>query len=203
MNLELTTTLQTRLPTHNGDFILHYYRTNQDDKEHLALVKGDVSGQESVPVRVHSECLTGDIFGSRRCDCGEQLNRAMQFIEHEGCGVVIYLRQEGRGIGLFEKLKAYNLQDQGLDTVDANLALGHLADEREYDVAAAILTDLKIRSIKLLTNNPAKISALDELGINIVARVPLEIASNHDNFDYLKTKAVKMAHLFGENYCES
>ena len=203
MNLELTTTLQTRLPTKNGDFVLYYYQTNQDEKEHLALVKGDIAGQENVPVRVHSECLTGDVFGSRRCDCGEQLERAMQFVEKSGCGVVIYLRQEGRGIGLFHKLQAYNLQDHGFDTVDANLALGHLADEREYDVAAAILKNLKVHSVALLTNNPAKIDALERLGINVVARVPLEIASNEDNVDYLKTKAVKMAHLFSENYCES
>ncbi len=203
MNLELTTTLQTRLPTKNGDFVLYYYQTNQDEKEHLALVKGDIAGQKNVPVRVHSECLTGDVFGSRRCDCGEQLERAMQFVEKSGCGVVIYLRQEGRGIGLFHKLQAYNLQDHGFDTVDANLALGHLADEREYDVAAAILKNLKVHSVALLTNNPAKIDALERLGINVVARVPLEIASNEDNVDYLKTKAVKMAHLFSENYCES
>lgn len=198
MNLTLTNRVQTRLPTKNGDFILHYYQTNQDEKEHLALVKGNVFEQENVPVRVHSECLTGDIFGSRRCDCGEQLASAMQFIEHEGCGVVLYLRQEGRGIGLFEKLKAYNLQDQGLDTVDANLALGHLADEREYDVAAAILNDLKVRSIKLLTNNPEKISALKNLGINVIARLPLEIQANNDNADYLHTKVIKMAHLLSQ-----
>jgi 3,4-dihydroxy 2-butanone 4-phosphate synthase/GTP cyclohydrolase II len=203
VNLELTTTLQTRLPTQYGDFVLYYYQTNQDEKEHLALVKGDVAGQENVPVRVHSECLTGDVFGSRRCDCGEQLALSMQFVEKSGRGVVIYLRQEGRGIGLFHKLQAYNLQDNGFDTVDANLALGHLADEREYDVAAAILNDLKIRSVALLTNNPAKIDALNALGINVVARLPLEIASNEDNIDYLKTKAVKMAHLFSKNYCES
>ncbi len=198
MNLKLTNTLKTRLPTENGDFILHYYQTNQDSKEHLALVKGCVAEQENVPVRVHSECFTGDVFGSRRCDCGEQLTLAMQVIEREGCGVVIYLRQEGRGIGLFDKLQAYNLQDKGLDTVDANLALGHLADEREYDVAAAILNDLKIRSIKLLTNNPAKISALDALGINVTARMPLEIMANNDNADYLKTKVTKMAHLLSQ-----
>lgn len=203
MNLKLTTTLQTRLPTQNGDFMLHYYRTDQDDKEHLALVKGNVSGQENVPVRVHSECLTGDVFGSRRCDCGEQLNRAMQFIEHSGCGVVLYLRQEGRGIGLFHKLQAYNLQDNGLDTVDANLALGHLADERVYDVAAVIINTLNIRSIALLTNNPAKIEALNDLGIKVVSRLPLEIEANQDNIDYLKTKAIKMAHLLSEHYCES
>jgi 3,4-dihydroxy 2-butanone 4-phosphate synthase/GTP cyclohydrolase II len=196
VNLELTTTLTTRLPTQNGEFVLHYYRTNQDEKEHLALVKGDVSEQENVPVRVHSECLTGDIFGSRRCDCGEQLARAMQYVEKSGCGVVIYLRQEGRGIGLFHKLKAYNLQDNGLDTVDANLALGHLADEREYGVAAVILNDLNVRSVALLTNNPAKIEALKSLGINVVGRLPLVVPSNDDNVDYLKTKATKMAHVF-------
>lgn len=196
MNLQITNTLQTRLPTHYGDFILHYYQTNQDSKEHLALVKGIVESQENVPVRVHSECLTGDIFGSRRCDCGEQLAQSMQYVEKSGCGVVIYLRQEGRGIGLLNKLKAYNLQDNGLDTVDANLALGHLADEREYDIAAAILTNLKIRSVTLLTNNPAKIDALNALGINVVARLPLVVLPNNDNADYLKTKAMKMAHLF-------
>ncbi len=195
MNLKLITSLQTRLPTQNGEFVLHYYQNNQDNKEHLALVKGNVFEQENVPVRVHSECLTGDVFGSRRCDCGEQLTRAMQFIEKSGCGVVLYLRQEGRGIGLFHKLQAYNLQDNGLDTVDANLALGHLADEREYDIAAAILNDLTIRSVALLTNNPAKIEALKALGINVTRRLPLEITANEDNADYLKTKAVKMAHL--------
>jgi len=196
VNLKLTTTLTTRLPTQNGEFVLHYYQTNQDEKEHLALVKGDVTEQENVPVRVHSECLTGDVFGSRRCDCGEQLARAMQYVEKSGCGVVMYLRQEGRGIGLFHKLQAYNLQDNGLDTVDANLALGYLADEREYDVAAAILNDLNIRSVALLTNNPAKIEALQSLGINVVARLPLVVPSNDDNVDYLKTKATKMAHVF-------
>jgi 3,4-dihydroxy 2-butanone 4-phosphate synthase/GTP cyclohydrolase II len=198
VTLELTTTLTTRLPTQNGDFILHYYRTNQDEKEHLALVKGDVAEQENVPVRVHSECLTGDVFGSRRCDCGEQLTRAMQYVENSGCGVVLYLRQEGRGIGLFHKLQAYNLQDEGLDTVDANLALGHLADEREYGVAAAILNDLNIRSVALLTNNPAKIDALNALGIKVVARLPLVVLPNQDNVDYLKTKASKMAHVFNK-----
>lgn len=195
MKLTLTNTVHTRLPTQHGDFVLHCYQTNQDEKEHLALVKGSVFEQENVPVRVHSECLTGDVFGSRRCDCGEQLSSAMQFIEREGCGIVLYLRQEGRGIGLFEKLKAYNLQDEGLDTVDANLALGHLADEREYDIAALILNTLNVRSIKLLTNNPAKILALQNLGINVVSRLPLEIAANNDNVDYLHTKVIKMAHL--------
>ncbi len=198
VNLQLITTLHTRLPTTHGDFVLHYYRTNQDEKEHLALVKGMVSQQEDVPVRVHSECITGDVFGSRRCDCGEQLARAMQFVENASMGVVLYLRQEGRGIGLLHKLQAYNLQDQGMDTVDANLALGHLADEREYDVAAAILNDLQIRSVALLTNNPAKISALTKLGINVTSRLPLEVVANFDNADYLKTKATKMAHFLGD-----
>ena len=203
VKVTLTNTVQTRLPTQNGDFVLHCYQTNQDEKEHLALVKGNVFGTENVPVRVHSECLTGDVFGSRRCDCGEQLDSAMQFIEREGCGILLYLRQEGRGIGLFEKLKAYNLQDQGLDTVDANLALGHLADEREYDVAAAILNHLNVQSIKLLTNNPAKISALKNLGINVISRLPLEIQANNDNASYLNTKVIKMAHLLSaENSIE-
>lgn len=199
MNLQLTTTLHARLPTARGDFVLHYYRTNQDDKEHLALVKGVVAQREEVPVRVHSECITGDVFGSRRCDCGEQLARAMQFVENAQFGVVLYLRQEGRGIGLQHKLQAYNLQDEGLDTVDANLALGYLADEREYDVAAAILNDLQVRSVALLTNNPAKIAALTALGINVTSRLPLEVVANFDNADYLKTKATKMAHFLNES----
>jgi 3,4-dihydroxy 2-butanone 4-phosphate synthase/GTP cyclohydrolase II len=196
VNLQLTTTLQTRLPTHSGDFLLHYFRTNQDDKEHLALVKGKVALQENVPVRVHSECITGDVFGSRRCDCGEQLTQAMQYIEYAGCGIVIYLRQEGRGIGLFQKLQAYNLQDAGMDTVDANLALGHLADEREYDVAAIILKALQVNSVALLTNNPSKIAALQKLGVDVTTRLPLQVIANDENADYLKTKATKMAHLF-------
>lgn len=159
------------------------------------MVKGEVAGQTRVPVRIHSECFTGDVLGSRRCDCGEQLDLAMRMIEQAERGVLIYLRQEGRGIGLLKKLQAYNLQDQGMDTVDANLHLGHLADEREYSIAALILDNLKVLSIDLITNNPEKIDGLTKLGIQVVGRIPIEVAANVDNLDYLQTKARKMAHL--------
>jgi 3,4-dihydroxy 2-butanone 4-phosphate synthase/GTP cyclohydrolase II len=195
---QLENLVQTPIPTKHGEFILHYYSNNIDDKEHVALVKGDVAGKENVPVRIHSECFTGDVLGSRRCDCGEQLDLAMQLIDKAGFGVLIYLRQEGRGIGLLKKLQAYNLQDQGMDTVDANIHLGHLADEREYTIAALMLEDLKIKSIKLMTNNPKKIDALEKLGINVVGRIPVEVAAHNDNLDYLKTKAKKMAHMLFE-----
>ena len=190
--------VQTPLPTEHGEFILHYYSNSIDNKEHIALVKGDVSHKEQVPVRIHSECFTGDVLGSRRCDCGEQLAMAMQLINDAGFGVLIYLRQEGRGIGLLKKLQAYNLQDQGMDTVDANIHLGYLADEREYSIAASILESLQIKSIQLLTNNPKKIDDLKKLGVNVQGRIPVEVIAHHDNVDYLKTKAKKMAHmLFG------
>ncbi|MFA6052449.1 MAG: GTP cyclohydrolase II [Methylobacter sp.] len=198
MKPQLENLVQTPIPTRHGEFILHYYSNNIDDKEHVALVKGDVAGKENVPVRIHSECFTGDVLGSRRCDCGEQLDLAMQLIDKAGFGVLIYLRQEGRGIGLLKKLQAYNLQDQGMDTVDANIHLGHLADEREYTIAALMLEDLKIKSIKLMTNNPKKIDALEKLGINVVGRIPVEVAAHNDNLDYLKTKAKKMAHMLFE-----
>jgi 3,4-dihydroxy 2-butanone 4-phosphate synthase/GTP cyclohydrolase II len=187
--------VQTRLPTKHGEFILHYFSNTLDDKEHMALVKGDVVHQENVPVRIHSECFTGDVLGSRRCDCGEQLAMAMQYIDDFGCGVLVYLRQEGRGIGLLKKLQAYNLQDQGMDTVDANIHLGYLADEREYTIAGLILESLQLQSIKLMTNNPEKISALTDLGINVTGRIPVESVAHDDNVDYLKTKAQKMSHL--------
>jgi GTP cyclohydrolase II len=200
VNRQLEDLVQTPLPTEHGDFILHYYSNTLDDKEHLALVKGDVAGKENVPVRIHSECFTGDVLGSRRCDCGEQLAMAMQYINDAGFGVVIYLRQEGRGIGLLKKLQAYNLQDKGMDTVDANIHLGYLADEREYDVAALILESLAVKSVELMTNNPQKIAALTALGINVVGRIPIEMVAHDDNVDYLKTKAKKMAHfLFDSN----
>jgi GTP cyclohydrolase II len=184
-----------RVPTDLGEYKLCLYTTNQDDKEHLAVVIGDVQDQNDVLVRVHSECFTGDVLGSRRCDCGEQLQRSLQMIAAAGAGVVIYLRQEGRGIGLLDKLRAYNLQDQGYDTVDANLALGHQADEREYNVAAHILDDLGVRSIRLLTNNPIKIQRLRELGVPVSERVPLQSTVNADNAQYLFTKALRMNHL--------
>jgi GTP cyclohydrolase II len=191
--------VQTRLPTANGEFVLHYYSNTLDDKEHIALVKGEVTDKEAVPVRIHSECFTGDVLGSRRCDCGEQLDIAMQLINDLGYGVLIYLRQEGRGIGLLKKLQAYNLQDSGMDTVDANLHLGYLADEREYNIAALILNDLKVKSVQVLTNNPDKIAALETLGIKVLGRIPVESVANDDNLGYLKTKAKKMAHMLFES----
>lgn len=190
----LTRTTSARIPTDVGDFELHHY-VGADRKEHLALVMGEVFGIEDVLVRVHSECFTGDVLGSLRCDCGEQLHAAMHMIANEGRGVIIYLRQEGRGIGLEHKLRAYNLQDEGYDTVDANLLLGHQADEREYSAAAAILRDLAVSSIRLLTNNPAKIAHLTELGIHITERVPLQPSVTAENAVYLRTKVQRMQHL--------
>lgn len=195
---ELKDLVQTRIPTRHGEFVLHYYSNNLDDKEHVAFVKGDVGAQENIPVRIHSECFTGDVLGSRRCDCGEQLDMALQLINEAGKGVLIYLRQEGRGIGLLKKLQAYNLQDGGMDTVDANIHLGHLADEREYDLAALMLNSLEVKSIKLITNNPKKIEELQRLGIAVNGRIPIESDLHHDNLAYLKTKAEKMRHMFSK-----
>jgi GTP cyclohydrolase II len=195
VKLQLENLVQTPIPTKHGEFILHYFSNNVDDKEHVALVKGDVAGKRNVPVRIHSECFTGDVLGSRRCDCGEQLDLALQIINAAGFGILIYLRQEGRGIGLLNKLRAYNLQDQGLDTVDANIELGHLADEREYSIAGLILENLQVSSVELITNNPKKITALEKLGITVEKRIPVEAVVHNDNIDYLKTKAKKMAHL--------
>ena len=195
MKAKLKNLVQTRIPTAHGVFTLHYYSNNLDDKEHIAFVKGDVTNKLSIPVRIHSECFTGDVLGSRRCDCGEQLDMALQLIDEKGCGVLIYLRQEGRGIGLLKKLQAYNLQDDGLDTVDANIHLGHLADEREYDFAALMLEDLHVQSISLITNNPKKIEELVKLGIKVDDRIPIETHIHNDNQDYLKTKVEKMNHL--------
>lgn len=195
MTIVLEDLVQTRIPTKHGEFDLHYYSNNVDDKEHIAFVKGDVSGAKDVPVRIHSECFTGDVLGSRRCDCGEQLDLALQLISEEGFGVLVYLRQEGRGIGLLKKLQAYNLQDEGLDTVDANIHLGHLADEREYNLAALMLEDLGVGSIRLITNNPKKIEDLRQLGVLIAGRIAIESDYHSDNLHYLKTKAAKMRHL--------
>jgi len=192
---EIRRTTSARIPTSVGTFQLCHYANTRDDKEHLALVIGDVGGAARVLVRVHSECMTGDVFGSLRCDCGEQLHTAMRQIAQEGTGVIIYLRQEGRGIGLAEKLRAYNLQDEGYDTVEANLLLGHQADEREYGTAVAILADLQIESIRLLTNNPDKIEQLREQGIAVVERVPLEPSFQAENVAYLETKVRRMRHL--------
>lgn len=184
--------VKTRLPTPYGEFSLYLY--DQSGKEHLALVKSAVAGQHGVPVRVHSECITGDLFSSRRCDCGDQLRHALAFLGRSPCGILVYLRQEGRGIGLNKKLQAYNLQDQGLDTVEANVSLGHQPDEREYEVAALILKDLEVASIRLITNNPRKVDDLSRLGIRVDSRIPIEVGQHADNLDYLRSKVEKMAH---------
>ncbi len=192
---ELERLVSARLPTGAGEFTIHLYGQDQDDKEHLALVYGAPETVEQPLVRVHSECLTGDVFGSQRCDCGEQLNTALAMMAEAGAGVLVYMRQEGRGIGLRDKLRAYNLQEQGMDTVEANLALGHQADARDYGVAARILADLGVDHIRLLTNNPDKIEALSQEGVRVVDRVPLQGAVNAENARYLLTKATRMRHM--------
>jgi 3,4-dihydroxy 2-butanone 4-phosphate synthase/GTP cyclohydrolase II len=184
----------TSLPTAFGEFTAVGYRSLIDEKHHVAMVKGDVAGKEDVLVRVHSECLTGDVFHSLRCDCGEQLEAAMAMIEKEGEGVLLYLSQEGRGIGLLIKLKAYRLQEEGLDTVDANLKLGLPADLRDYGIGAQILGDLGLTSIRILTNNPKKIKGLEGYGLSVSDQVPIEAVSNPHNEDYLRAKRDKMGH---------
>ena len=188
---------EARVPTeHAGEFTAIVYTNDVDEHEHLALVKGDISKVERVLVRVHSECLTGDVFSSSRCDCGLQLNAAMQMIDQEGCGVILYMRQEGRGIGLVNKLKAYALQDEkGMDTVEANISLGFKADLRDYGIGAQILRDLGVSKMALLTNNPKKIVGLEGYGIEVVARFPIEIMANAENKSYLQCKRDRMGHL--------
>jgi 3,4-dihydroxy 2-butanone 4-phosphate synthase/GTP cyclohydrolase II len=184
-----------KLPTDYGDFDLHLYRSKLDGQHHLALVHGDVAGREKVLVRVHSECLTGDVFGSRRCDCGPQLHQAMRQVAEAGRGVIVYMRQEGRGIGLAPKIKAYKLQEQGYDTVEANQKLGYEMDLREYGLGAQILVDLGLKTIRLLTNNPKKVVGLEGYGLKIVEQVPIRVKPNPHNERYLKTKRQKMGHL--------
>lgn len=188
---------EARIPTeHAGEFKAVVYTNDVDTHEHLALVKGDIDPEKRILVRVHSECLTGDVFGSSRCDCGVQLNAAMRMIDQEGCGVVLYMRQEGRGIGLVNKLKAYELQDdEGMDTVDANLKLGFKADLRDYGIGAQILRDLGVRKMGLLTNNPKKIVGLEGYGLKVVDRFPIDVGMGDQNKGYLECKRDKLGHL--------
>ena len=190
---------EANLPTIHGDFSIIAYETEVGDATHVALVKGNVEGKENVLVRVHSECLTGDVFGSQRCDCGSQIHRAMERVDREGLGVILYMRQEGRGIGLGNKIKAYHLQDKGMDTVEANIELGFPPDLRDYGIGAQILVDLGLHKIRLLTNNPKKVIGLDGYGLEIVERVPIEIEPHEDNVEYLRAKRDKMGHLILNN----
>jgi 3,4-dihydroxy 2-butanone 4-phosphate synthase/GTP cyclohydrolase II len=184
-----------KMPTDYGEFDLYLYRSKTDGQHHIALVRGNVAGRKGVLVRVHSECLTGDVFGSRRCDCGPQLHQAMKQVAEAGLGVIVYMRQEGRGIGLAPKIKAYKLQEQGYDTVEANQKLGYGMDLREYGLGAQILVDLGLKTIRLLTNNPKKLVGLVGYGLEIVEQVPIKVKPNEHNARYLKTKRQKMGHL--------
>lgn len=192
--------VDAKLSTKYGDFHVIVYNDDIEHKEHLVISKGDNRGKENVLVRLHSECFTGDVLGSKKCDCGEQLQMALRLIEEKGEGLVIYLRQEGRGIGLINKLKTYNLQAEGYDTVEANHQLGFADDLRDYAVAAQILKDLEIKTIDLLTNNPAKISGIEKYGISVLKRMEIEVPANHENKRYLQTKKEKMGHILIQDF---
>ncbi|MCF8069046.1 MAG: bifunctional 3,4-dihydroxy-2-butanone-4-phosphate synthase/GTP cyclohydrolase II [Desulfobacterales bacterium] len=188
--------VEANVPTaHAGDFHIIVYENDVEDLQHIAFVKGEINSDEPILVRVHSECMTGDIFGSLRCDCGDQLYKAMEMIDKEGCGVLLYVRQEGRGIGLVNKLKAYNLQDEGFDTVEANEELGFRADLRNYGIGAQVLVDLGVKKMRLMTNNPKKMIGLEGYGLSVVEQVPIEIKPNDVNRGYLECKKLKMGHL--------
>ena len=191
--------LDVKMPTKVGDFDLHLFREINSGKEHLALVKGEWTENEAILTRVHSSCMTGDIFGSCRCDCGPQLDKSMELIEEEGKGVIIYMNQEGRGIGLLNKLRAYKLQEEGYDTLEANIKLGFKGDERDYGIGAQILRYLKVKKMKLMSNNPTKRTGLIGYGLEIVENIPLEIESNEHNELYLKAKRDKMGHSLNLN----
>lgn len=188
----------SKLPTQWGEFDMHGFEDRENDKEHLILSMGDIANGEPVLARVHSECLTGDALFSMRCDCGSQLQAALQKIAEEGRGALLYLRQEGRGIGLLNKIKAYKLQDQGADTVEANEQLGFGADMRDYSICKVMLEHMKIKQVKLMTNNPRKVKALTDQGIDVIERLPLQTGQNPHNAKYLATKAGKLGHLMGE-----
>jgi len=193
--MDITREVTTRIPTKNGEFQLHLFYESETGKEHLAFTLGDLNGGTPPLVRIHSECFTGDVLGSLRCDCGPQLSASLKMISEEGRGALIYLRQEGRGIGLIDKLKAYNLQDDGMDTVDANEALGHCSDCRNYNIGAYILNEIGVKTVRLITNNPAKIEGLEESGIVVKGRVPIEMKIDDHNRSYIQTKVERMNHI--------